>query len=268
MTKNVIFIDIDGTLTNKLGKIPNTAIDAINIARRNGHKIFLCTGRSKIECSPILDKVSVDGIVGNGGSYVEVNNKIIHDVSFSVTEVKKVTSYLDSKNVSFYLSSEKAIYSNKILKRKIKKIKFLIPKRYKEKFREFPPIDELSKEKIYKVNFINHKIPYVDILNDLYGDYSISPSTIAALGKNSGELMPPHTSKAQGIEKAIQELNIQKKHTIGIGNGINDISLFQGVETKVAVEDAAAELKEKADIITDRPMKNGIYNAFRLMNLI
>ena len=45
----IIFIDVDGTLTNYENQIPPSAVDAIKAARANGHKIYLCTGRSRAE---------------------------------------------------------------------------------------------------------------------------------------------------------------------------------------------------------------------------
>ena len=45
-----IFLDVDGTLYSpKLGEIPESAMEAIRLAREEGHKIFLCTGRSLAE---------------------------------------------------------------------------------------------------------------------------------------------------------------------------------------------------------------------------
>lgn len=47
--RKIIFIDVDGTLTNYENQIPKSAIDAIRKARANGHKVYICTGRSEAE---------------------------------------------------------------------------------------------------------------------------------------------------------------------------------------------------------------------------
>ena len=50
--KKYVFLDIDGTLYSpQIGKIPDSAMDAIRQARANGSKVFLCTGRSLAGCS-------------------------------------------------------------------------------------------------------------------------------------------------------------------------------------------------------------------------
>lgn len=52
MKTKYIFLDVDGTLySNELRGTPQSALDAIHQARENGHKVFLCTGRTKCECA-------------------------------------------------------------------------------------------------------------------------------------------------------------------------------------------------------------------------
>ena len=45
----ILFIDVDGTLVDYDNNIPQSAVKAIKIARNNGHKVYICTGRSKSE---------------------------------------------------------------------------------------------------------------------------------------------------------------------------------------------------------------------------
>lgn len=45
----MIFLDVDGTLVNDNGIVPKSARIAVKEARKNGHYVFLCTGRSKAE---------------------------------------------------------------------------------------------------------------------------------------------------------------------------------------------------------------------------
>lgn len=42
----IIFLDVDGTLVDYEGRIPQSAVDAIRQARGNGHRVYICTGRS------------------------------------------------------------------------------------------------------------------------------------------------------------------------------------------------------------------------------
>ncbi|WP_179447883.1 Cof-type HAD-IIB family hydrolase [Listeria monocytogenes] len=263
-----IFIDIDGTLTNKYGKIPTSAIDAINAARVKGHSVFLCSGRSKVECQPIIRKVGVDGIIGGGGSYIEVKSEVIMEKFFSSNETRALIDYLSDKKIGFYLSSPDFLYIDRTLNKKLKKVGFLFPAKFKKRIKLIDSLNDVEIEKISKINFINRKISLEKISSDLIDNFSITPSTIAAFGKGSGEIMPPHTSKKIGIDYLVSHLNILKSDTIGIGNGLNDIDMFRAVGLKVAVKDADPRLKEIADYIADKPMKDGIFKLFSWLEII
>lgn len=50
----IIFMDVDGTLVDYEGRLPDSARDAVRQARKNGHKVYICTGRSEPEKLPCL----------------------------------------------------------------------------------------------------------------------------------------------------------------------------------------------------------------------
>ena len=53
MNRKIIFLDIDGTLTEPgSNEPPKSAVWAINQARKEGHYVFLCTGRNYGMLSP------------------------------------------------------------------------------------------------------------------------------------------------------------------------------------------------------------------------
>ena len=47
--KKIIFFDVDGTLCQMDGTVPQSAKEAIKEAQAQGHKMYLCTGRSRPE---------------------------------------------------------------------------------------------------------------------------------------------------------------------------------------------------------------------------
>ena len=65
----ILFIDVDGTLVDYDNNIPQSAVKAIKIARNNGHKVYICTGRSKSEVYQELWDIGLDGMIGGNGIY-------------------------------------------------------------------------------------------------------------------------------------------------------------------------------------------------------
>lgn len=73
-------------------------------------------------------------------------------------------------------------------------------------------------------------------------------------------------SKGNSIKILLNYLGLMKKDSIAIGDGINDLSMFEVVGTKVAMGNADSFLKENADYITLSNDENGV--AYYIENLL
>lgn len=73
----IIFLDVDGTLVDYANRLPDSAADAIHKARANGHRVYICTGRSKAEVYPALWDIGLDGMIGGNGAYVEDHRQVV-----------------------------------------------------------------------------------------------------------------------------------------------------------------------------------------------
>ena len=79
MSRKLIFLDIDGTLTPAGSNVPPaSAMDAIRKAQANGHWVFLCTGRNPAMLAPVL-ALGFEGAVANAGGYVFAGDKVLFD---------------------------------------------------------------------------------------------------------------------------------------------------------------------------------------------
>ena len=71
--KKIIFLDLDGTLWT-FEKIPSSALEAIELARKNGHKIYINTGRTRCEVPQFLLDMNLDGYCFGAGSEIIIDN--------------------------------------------------------------------------------------------------------------------------------------------------------------------------------------------------
>lgn len=101
----VIFLDVDGTLCNYEGVIPESAKQAIKQARKNGHKVYICTGRSRAEVYQEIWDIGLDGMIGGNGSYVEDQSKSVYHKKLSETEERAVVDWLHERGLEFFLGS-------------------------------------------------------------------------------------------------------------------------------------------------------------------
>lgn len=65
-------------------------------------------------------------------------------------------------------------------------------------------------------------------------------------------------TKEQAIGELLRMINVEKKHTIGVGDANNDIHLFEAVGHKVAMGNATELLKSKADEVADTVGNDGL----------
>ena len=87
MKRKIIFLDIDGTLTEPgSNEPPDSAVKAVRKAREGGHYVFLCTGRNYDMLMPLL-KYGFDGVVASSGGYIRCGEEVIYDCP--MTEVQK-----------------------------------------------------------------------------------------------------------------------------------------------------------------------------------
>ncbi len=65
MDQKLIFLDIDGTLTEPGKNVPPpSAADAVRRAREKGHKVVLCSGRNYGMLFPVL-QFGFDGLIAS-----------------------------------------------------------------------------------------------------------------------------------------------------------------------------------------------------------
>ena len=76
--KKFLFFDMDGTLiAPKTRRIPQSAIDGIQQAMKNGHHCFICTGRSYRMAQEYFDQLAFSGIVFCNGAGIAYDGEIL-----------------------------------------------------------------------------------------------------------------------------------------------------------------------------------------------
>lgn len=276
---NVIFLDVDGTLVNDHGIIPDSAKEAVQQARKNGHLVFLSTGRSKAELFPDILDVGFDGIIGAAGGYIELENRVLFHERVSEESLTHLIDFFTAHGIDFYLESNEGLFAGGNAKTRIATlIETLIeanPEASASIERGLKPFHDALKEEadltgkdVNKISFLGSSIPFEVIQQEFESRFTVIPSTVAAFGDNSGELSIPGINKATAIATLLDHLNIEKERTFAYGDGSNDIEMLEYVQVGVAMGNAKDEVKKIADDVTTSHDEDGIYNSFKKYKLI
>ena len=75
---------------------------------------------------------------------------------------------------------------------------------------------------------------------------------------NSFEICALDTSKATGVQKVLEHLNIDKEHSYAFGDGLNDLEMIRYVGHGIAMKNAVDELKEIADEVIGHVDEHGL----------
>ena len=276
----VIFLDADGTLLHSDGHIPDSTILACELAQKNGHKICLGTGRQVVEIIGDLKKINFDACICGSGSTVTINNEIVSDSNFDNEESYQLKQYFFENQIPFIVEGSHGLFSTQnvvdYLNGNLEKLCYNLSEEEKSKHSLALVIQqihvvstkELEKCPINKIAFLNSPIPVEEIVKQFNQKYDVIPSTYPPYGKTSGEITRKHITKANGIDIIAKYFNVSKEDIISVGDNYNDLPMFEKSGLSIAIGNSVEEVKKQADYVTDDILKDGIYNAFKKLNII
>lgn len=276
----IIFLDVDGTLIDYEAKLPASAAKAVDMARANGHKVYICTGCSKAEIEQ-RNLCELDGMIGGNGAYVEDHGHVVMHQGLSKEDVKHIVDWCNERHLGFYLEANSGMYCNDYMLEQGPEtmIKYAQGKgadltKAKEASKKFMDGfihlqgEDLYRDDVNKISFILSS--YQDHLDSQKEFPHLIANTWGGKGEVAlyGDLGPTGITKRHAIEVLLDYLGADQKDTISFGDAKIDLSMFECCDYNVAMGNGGKEIKEAADYITTDVNDDGIYNAFCYLNLI
>lgn len=280
MERKIIFLDVDGTLIDYEAKLPQSAAKAVDQARANGHKVYICTGCSKAEIEQ-RHLCELDGMIGGNGAYVEDHDQVVMHQGLSKEDVKHIVDWCNQRGLGFYLEANSGMYANDYFMEQGPEtmMKYVQGKGANlEKAKEASKTimkdfihlsnDELYRSDVNKISFILKT--YQDHLDSKIEFPHLIANTWGGKGELAlyGDLGPTGITKRHAIEVLLDYLGADAKDTISFGDAKIDLSMFECCAYNVAMGNGGEEIKEAADYITSDVNDDGLYNAFKYLKLI
>jgi len=281
MGKKIAFLDIDGTLSLMDGTILESSIYACTKARANGHKIYLCTGRSKHEVFGEIWDIGFDGLIGAGGAHIEVGNQVLLHRTLSLEQCQQAVDFFDEKRIDFFLECDSGIYTSKYFLPVMEKIVYgdiceaqINEIKQRNEYHPFLALmtsgeTNLYRDDVNKISFLgNNTIDISEIKARFENEFSIIGGSVDLFGKNSGELGALGINKASAIKVLLEHIDGSIDNCYAIGDGINDLEMFECCAKSVAMGNAHPEIKAIADFVVSSNEENGVYEAFEYLGLL
>lgn len=276
----IIFLDVDGTLINYEGKLPDSAREAVKKARANGHRVYICTGCSKAEIMQ-RDLGELDGMIGGNGAYVEDHETVVMHQGLTKDQVKHIVDWCNDRHLGFYLESNSGMYCNDYMLEQgpSTMVKYAQGKgadsgQAQAMAQSFvggfllAHGDDLYRDDVNKISFILSS--YQDHLDSKKEFPTLEANTWGGRGELAlfGDLGPTGITKRHAIEVLLEYLHADVKDTVSFGDAKIDLSMFECCAYNVAMGNGGEEIRAAADYVTTDVDEDGLHHAFQYLGVI
>ncbi|WP_196592946.1 Cof-type HAD-IIB family hydrolase [Pectinatus sottacetonis] len=278
----LIAADMDGTLINRKHILSPENCAMIHAAQKHGIRFVVATGRFYKEVHTILSKynISCECITMNGAEYYNKDGQCINGIYFSKEKAREILDFMKADG-KFAIE----MYTNRGCYTADSRLKFFFG--FMKRAHVYHADYSLLQRIFYTLcNTHFHQIHYIKDMNDLimqniniakFISYSDNPLSIHNLKEKlkiiddiavSGsfttnvEINEKTATKGNILHKIAEQDNIQENEVMVIGDGLNDLSMFQEFPTNsAAMGNAAPEVKNIASFITTDCDHSGVAKA-------
>ena len=251
------FFDIDGTLfSHSMKKFPESTMEALRLLKKNGIKIFLSTGRCYHQATLLSwGDIVFDGYVTlNGQVCTDEKGKMIFGNPITGKDKENLLLAFQSKKIPMVLIEENTMYIN-FLNEEVEYAQKMISL-------PIPSVGEYSGGEIYQFIVYFSKNEEKELMSKL-------PNCKATRWCDEGvDIIPKESGKVLGIQKMQEIYGFSREEVIAFGDGYNDAEMLEYAGIGVAMGNAVAYAKEKADYVTDHIDEDGLWNALKHFGIL
>ncbi len=253
--KKAVFLDIDGTLIDcfaGLTDITPKVKEVIRNLQSKGDYVFIATGRPYAFLSKEIRDFGFDGFVLANGAHVMIDGRTIHSKPMNNDFVQKLVSKLEQENIQYVLEGEKYSY----VKNEHEELHDFYDSigMSKQYFKREYNLEELD---IHKVEMLCPSKDTMDKCVDFI-DRHPEYGYFSSINQIHLELYFKESTKAAGILKALEYINVPIENTYAFGDGENDIEMLSTVGCGIAMGNAHDKVKQYAKEVTDTVHNDGV----------
>ncbi|MDR1606425.1 MAG: Cof-type HAD-IIB family hydrolase [Streptococcaceae bacterium] len=254
----IIFFDIDDTLRVKnTGFMPDSIHRVFETLRQKGIMTGIATGRNFYGIVPEVRALNPDFFVTANGSYVvDQTEQVLYNHPLDKALVKEIISWLKAEQVDYvFYGRDQVIASD---------------------------WHDLIAEAITKVYGRLKVEPEYHLTHDVYqiltmserDDQLVLPEKLASQIRmvrwhpHSSDIVSLAGSKADGVSRVLDKLNLNPENVMNFGDELNDLELFELGGLSVAMKVSHPKILARADYVTDTVENDGIEKALKRLGIL
>lgn len=275
---------MDGTLLAHDSSISKGNIEAIRYAQSKGVQFAIATGRDYSSLKGILEAHDLKcfSILGNGAQFCNENGEILSSAYFPKKCFKQVLQIFDELKIhymiftanGFYSTAEPNVVRDAFIDRCV--VQF---KRKREDYLDDGCNQDMACMKLKKIgdldDFINSSIDIIKV-EAFNNDVSLIEKAKEKLQEIDGiaylssfddniEVTDKAAQKGLILENVIEELGYSKDEVMVLGDGLNDITLFERFKYSFAPGNANETIKAMAYQVVGACEEDGVSQAIYMM---
>lgn len=257
MKKTIVFFDIDGTLLTEEKTIPDSTKRAVRLLQEKGIHTVIATGRVPKMFYWIQKELNMDSFISMNGQYVVFEGRQIYANPIDPERLHSLSTMTANNGHGL------AYCSHEDFKVSVKNHPF-IESSFDDLMMAYPDVDP----NYYKHSSIYQGHLYCEgkdeqMYTDLYPDLSF-----VRWHDYAYDILPKGASKAVGIRKMLEALDVKIENSFAFGDGLNDLEMLAEVGTGIAMGNAVPKAKDAADVITTSSSNDGILNGLIQVGLL
>ncbi len=270
MGRKIIFLDIDGTLTEPGSNVPpKSALTAVREAQKKGNCVFLCTGRNYDMLSPLLP-FGFDGVVASCGGYIRFGNQVIYDCPMTEEQKERAMDVLKKNGVFRTVECMNGSYTDEGFKEFLESheneggnSELLRWRRQVEHALNIRPMAEYKGQPVYKIVIMAESSQQLQEPEQVLGkEFHLCLQEPDAYGFINGEVINRSFDKGRGVRRVCDFLGIPLKDTVGFGDSMNDKEMLETVALSICMANGSRQIKEMADDVCPAVGEDGLYRGF------
>jgi Cof subfamily protein (haloacid dehalogenase superfamily) len=264
----LLALDLDGTLLNSRGEIPDKNLEAIQQAEKMGVLVTIATGRRFRDALPVARLINLNApLICHNGALIKYADTL-ENVAVSLLEKETIREILRvgkefggdallsadpiGKGVLLY---DRISDENIPLQRYIAWSKRLHGAEAEEAVHHVPNLEGICAEiETVHVSFSGALAPMADLQKVLEDELKDSVNILATIYPSLDftliDILPFDASKGIGVEKLALMNNLTAENVMTVGDNFNDLEMLEYAGTAVVMGNASPELLERADFYT------------------
>ncbi|RIU90085.1 Cof-type HAD-IIB family hydrolase [Oceanobacillus picturae] len=258
LDKHIVFFDIDGTLLNEEKELPKSTKEAIAALKKAGHEVAIATGRAPFFFQDLREELEIDTYVCFNGQYVVYKGEVIHRNPLNSELLEDLAKVSLAKENPIVFMGEEEMKAN-------------VPDHdaINEGLATLKVDMNLEHDPTYnKGRDIYQSLLFCEESEERFYEEKYSAFNFVRWHPRSVDVVPAEGSKAVGIRKVTDLLDIKPGNHVAFGDSLNDLEMLTEIPKSVAMGNGHPRAKQAAKYETAAVDEDGILKGLQMLGLL